>query len=89
MAWLGGVRQTWCDSIDCSLFTERSSEQDQLNIYYGRSILAEELSNELDISVASPAGTWPLMSSLAAAFSLSLHGPITPRRELFSSNAMH
>lgn len=69
LAWLGGVRQTWCDSIDCSLFTERSSEQDQLNIYYGRSILAEELSNELDISVASPAGTWPLMSSLAAAFS--------------------
>lgn len=70
LAWHGGVSQTWCDSIDCGLFTERSSEQDQLNIHYGRSILAEELSNELDISLASlAAGTWPLKTSLPAAFS--------------------
>lgn len=68
LAWHGGVRQTWCDSIDCDLFTERTSEQDQLNIYYGRSILAEELSNELDISLASPDSTWPLIMSRATAF---------------------
>lgn len=74
LAWHGGVSQTWCDSIDCGLFTERSLEQDQLNIHYGRSILAEELSNELDISLASlPAGTWPLKISLPAAFSHLRH----------------
>lgn len=68
LAWYAGVRQTWCGSIDCGLFTERSSEQDQLNIYYGGSILAEEQSNELNISLASLAGTWPFMTSLATAF---------------------
>lgn len=52
----GGVGQTRHDSIDRGLFTERSSEQDQLNIYYGRSIAAGELSNELDISLASASG---------------------------------
>lgn len=83
LAWHGGARQTWCDSIDCDLFTERSSEQDQLNIYYGRSILAEELSNELDISLASPDSTWPLITSLATAFFPSLHGPVTAGWELF------
>ena len=36
------VSQTVCDSIDPGLFTERSSERDQLNIYYGRSMLAAE-----------------------------------------------
>lgn len=73
LAWHGGVSQTCCDSIDCSLFTERSSEQDQLNIYYGRSIPAEELSNELDISLASlPAGARPPQTCLPAAFLLHL-----------------
>lgn len=84
MARHRGVSQTWCDSIDCGLFTERSSEQDQLNIHYGRSIPAEELSNELDISLASlSASTWPLKTSLATAFFPSLHGPITAGGELF------
>lgn len=52
LLWHGGVSQTQCDSIDCGLFTERSSEQDQLNIHYSRSILSEELSNGFDISLA-------------------------------------
>lgn len=37
-AWRGSVSQTCCDSIERRLFTERSSEQDQLNIYCGGSI---------------------------------------------------
>lgn len=60
----------WCDSIDCSLFTERSFEQDQLNIHYGGSILAEELSNGLDISHHHQP---PLKISLPAAFSHLRH----------------
>lgn len=87
----GGVSQTRCDSIDYGLFTERSSEQDQLNIHYGRSIPAQELSNELDISLASlPAGAWPLKTSLPAAFSFFFfsppsppHRPLTAGGELF------
>lgn len=63
-ALAGGVGQTRRDSIDRGLFAESSSEQDQLNIYYGRSMAAGELSNELDISLASASGPplGPLMT---------------------------
>lgn len=89
----GGVRQTQRDSIDRGLFTERSSEQDQLNIYYGRSIAAGELSNGLDISLAPAGGRHSATYDFGPATSLAQasgcrngvillrKGPIDPARE--------
>lgn len=57
--------------LTAACLLKRSSEQDQLNIHYGRSILAEEVSIGLDISimVSLPASPKPLMVPLPAAFS--------------------